>query len=472
MESVVTKGRHIPPILNAIGVACSVLGNHDLDHGVEELEDRMAECQFPWLVSNARHRDSGEPLAGAEVKLIIDHGGWKIGLLGLIEWEWILTLRTLEPDDIDFEDFVAAGDRLAEELIADGADLVVALTHMRQPNDERLAKEQSGKIDIVLGGHDHSYGIQQTTPHGTFVVKSGTDFRDFTWFTVDLPSKQFHSFVRERITGECDKDSLVSSITERYVSIVGDTMDEILGYTGVDLDARFSSIRTGETNLGNFICDVLRFLETPADVCLLNSGTFRADRIISKGPIRVLDLMQLFPMIDETVEVELTGEKLLQALENGVSQYPRLEGRFPQVSGVKFTFNPRKPPGNRIGADKVLVGGEPLDLERNYRLLTKEYLHAGKDGYDCLESCKVLVPAENLPCIQSQIRNHFKRLSVLNKLHNLTERQEGLVRKALVRMRTSSHVKESGDLTCMMEEHHEFCVHPVLEGRIRLEDAD
>lgn len=86
-----------------------------------------------------------------------------------------------------------------------------------------------------------------------------------------------------------------------------------------------------------------------------------------------------------------TGEKLVAALENGVSQYPKLEGRFPQVAGVQFVFDPSAEPGSRVLRDSVKVGDEYLDPKATYRMVTKAYMHQGRDGYSMLIDCPVLV---------------------------------------------------------------------------------
>jgi 5'-nucleotidase len=78
-------------------------------------------------------------------------------------------------------------------------------------------------------------------------------------------------------------------------------------------------------------------------------------------------------------------------LENGVSQYPRLEGRFPQVAGISFGFDPEMPPGQRIDPQFVRIGDEYLTPDQHYRMATKKYVATGKDGYDCLRDAKVLV---------------------------------------------------------------------------------
>lgn len=88
---------------------------------------------------------------------------------------------------------------------------------------------------------------------------------------------------------------------------------------------------------------------------------------------------------------KFSGEIILLALENGVSKYPELEGRFPQVAGVKFAFDPDAPPGSRVDPLLVRIGDEYLVMNQNYKLSTKNYLHNGCDGYTMLHNCEELV---------------------------------------------------------------------------------
>lgn len=107
--------------------------------------------------------------------------------------------------------------------------------------------------------------------------------------------------------------------------------------------------------------------------------------------------------------LQLTGLQLLEALENGVSQYPKLEGRFPQVSGISFTFDHTQPSGSRVLTETVRVGNLPLREEQIYRLCTKGYIgQQGKDGYDVFRKCKQLVPEDEGPILFSMIRDHFE----------------------------------------------------------------
>ena len=83
-------------------------------------------------------------------------------------------------------------------------------------------------------------------------------------------------------------------------------MDEVLGDFSVALDGKFSSIRTSETNLGNFICDVI-MAACNADVTILNSGTLRSDRVHLAGRFTMRDLMTILPMLDTLCVLEVTG---------------------------------------------------------------------------------------------------------------------------------------------------------------------
>lgn len=77
--------------------------------------------------------------------------------------------------------------------------------------------------------------------------------------------------------------------------------------------------------------------------------------------------------------------------------YPKLEGRFLQVSGVSFAFDPAKPAGKRVDPKFVRIGDQYLEPESKYRLVTKAYLYAGKDGFDSLPRGKILVYTQHLP---------------------------------------------------------------------------
>lgn len=159
------------------------------------------------------------------------------------------------------------------------------------------------------------------------------------------------------------------------------------------------------------MCDVI-LAATGADLVLLNSGTFRSDQIHPPGEFTMKDLVNIVPMRDPLRILNITGQQLLDMLENGVSMYPKLEGRFPQVAGVSFAFSPFKPPGERVDAMFIRIGDEYLKLDQKYRLATKSYLHSGCDGYVMLRNAEVDMLEDECPELGLAIQNHFQAINI------------------------------------------------------------
>lgn len=132
--------------------------------------------------------------------------------------------------------------------------------------------------------------------------------------------------------------------------------------------------------------------------------------------------MNCFPFEDPCVVIEVTGQAIVEALENGVGTYPALEGRFPQVSGISFAFDPSKPAGSRCS--EVEIAGAPVDLKRPYKLCTREYMVRGKDGFTSLlleehgGVAKSIVDEENGLLISIILRQYFMSLKVLGRWKN------------------------------------------------------
>ncbi|XP_022779638.1 5'-nucleotidase-like isoform X2 [Stylophora pistillata] len=469
--SSVTGGKQMIPILNALNVHVAVFGNHDFDFGVDELMEFSAATNCPWLLSNVIDNVTGKQLAGGIIKHIIEWREKKIGFIGLVEEEWLVTLATVDREEVTYFDFVTEGTKLAKELRQEGAEFVVALTHMREPNDRRLAEQVTG-IDLILGGHDHDYFAEKI--NGIHVIKSGTDFREFSIITVTFEdnnnrSSSNNSFSIEvqriEITSDIPEDTEVKSTVDKYVGEMNNLMEEVIGEVQLELDGRFSSMRTKETNLGNFITDIIQNV-TEVDCVILNSGTLRSDTIHPPGKFKMKDLSAILPMPDVLVVLELTGDQILEALENGVSQWPKLEGRFPQVAGMKFSFNPDKDPGCRILEDSVSIDNEPLVKDKRYKVCTKSYLAKGKDGYRVFSKGKVLVDEEDGPILNTIVRNHFRSINIVRGV----TKSKSSHRQSLVMRHRSSEIIDDGNqkssLISLEKEH--ISISPKVEGRITM----
>ncbi|KAJ4289351.1 hypothetical protein N0V88_007102 [Collariella sp. IMI 366227] len=185
LESSITKGSHMVPFLNAIGTQCACVGNHDLDFGVMQYRYLTSKCNFPWLLANVLDPALGEgvPLGNAQkTHMITASNGIKIGFLGLGEREWLDTINSLPPNII-YRSASEVARELVPQLRAEGADIIIALTHMREPNDNKLATQLGGEnIDIILGGHDHFYA--HSLINGTHVLRSGSDFKQLSYLEV------------------------------------------------------------------------------------------------------------------------------------------------------------------------------------------------------------------------------------------------------------------------------------------------
>jgi 2',3'-cyclic-nucleotide 2'-phosphodiesterase (5'-nucleotidase family) len=160
----------------------------------------------------------------------------------------------------------------------------------------------------------------------------------------------------------------------RYARQVDSLLHRAIGETQVDLDG--AHVRTGETNLGDFVADVMR-QTAGAEAALINGGTIRTS--IPQGKITVKDIYAVLPFDNYLVAISLTGAQVKAALEHGLARLEESAGSFPQVSGLTFTYSRSAPAGARV--KDVTVGGQPLDLQKDYVVATNDYLVAGGDGY-------------------------------------------------------------------------------------------
>ncbi|KAI9183847.1 hypothetical protein H9P43_002899 [Blastocladiella emersonii ATCC 22665] len=431
LESSISKGQHLVPVLNLMGIDASVYGNHDFDFGVPQLVELAGKTNFPWLLSNV-WEESGELLAKGRESLVLDVDGTKVGIIGLVEKEWLDTIVSLPPNLV-YKDFCAVGRSLAQSLRAEHAcTVVVALTHMRQPNDELLAASVP-EIDLVLGGHDHFVqvvadaalpGAPRGRP-GAVVVKSGTDFRDLGVLTLHLdPDTRAVVDVQVRHTSVPPETPATPSVAALLADIqdqLARKLQKAVAITHTPLDARSASVRLEESAVGSFVADVVR-RAYDADIALLCGGTIRSDAVYGPGEITIRDVMEMFPFEDPVVVIDVTGEQVWGALENGVSMWPKQEGRFPQVSGLSFEFDPSLPPGSRVlSVTMTCTAFEhlPLDRAQTYRVATRNYLADGHDGFTSLVPHTTVVDDESGMLITTILRKYFLGLKTVKAMSRL-----------------------------------------------------
>ncbi|CAK7212117.1 hypothetical protein SCUCBS95973_001333 [Sporothrix curviconia] len=422
LESSVTKGSHMVPILNRLGTACACVGNHDLDFGVKQFEYLTGKCTFPWLVANIFDPSLGEGVPIGHMQqtcMITSSNGIKIGIIGLGEREWLDTVNALPPN-ILYKSATEVARVFIPELRKAGAEMIIVLSHAREPNDVKLAENLGGEADLILGGHDHYYS--HNFVNGTHVLRSGSDFKQLSYLeawrrprAAGGTSKGGWDFAirRRDITSSIAKDKPTHDLVEELTAKLKQSLEKAVGWTAAPLDARFTTVRLKESNLGNFVCDIMR-LHYQADCVVMASGTIRGDQVYPPGPVRIKDITDCFPFEDPVVVLRVTGQAILDALENGVSLYPALE-----VSNIKYEFDPSRPAGSRIMAWEI--GGHLPDLQKTYVLCTRGYMARGKDGYTSLlaksegGAAEEIVDEESGILISMMLRQYFMALKVLDQ---------------------------------------------------------
>ncbi|UNI20523.1 hypothetical protein JDV02_006602 [Purpureocillium takamizusanense] len=438
------QGRHMVPVLNSIGTDCACVGNHDYDFGIKQFEHLASKCDFPWLLANVLDPALGDnvPMGNAKrTHMLTTSNGIKVGLIGLGEREWLATINSLPPNLI-YKSASATARELVPQLRAQGADIVICLSHMREPNDNKLAEQTDGIMDIILGGHDHYYS--HSFIKGTHVLRSGTDFKQLSYIEVrrkgDGGGWDFDIWRRD-VTSDVAEDEHAAQLVRDLTSKLQSSLSRPAGWTATPLDARFSTVRTRESNIGNFVCDVMRRYHN-ADCALMASGTIRGDQIYPPGAVRIKDIVTCFPFEDPVVLLRVKGQAIWDALENSVSTYPALEGRFPQVSRIEFEFDPRKERGKRLNWMKI--GGEPCEPQRKYTLATRGYMGRGKDGYMSLlvasegGEAEELVDEENGILISTMLRQYFMGLQTVGRWKKLPTHWVGVAEEADVPKSPSS----------------------------------
>jgi len=141
-------------------------------------------------------------------------------------------------------------------------------------------------------------------------------------------------------------------------------------------------MRSEETNGANMIADIIYTEYESLDLVMLNAGTLRANSVVQAGPIKRRFFADLLPMNDKIFLIKMSGKTVTEMFENAVSAYPKLDGRFPAISGCTLKFDAAEEPGNRI--IDLTVKGNKIEMDKKYTVAVKEYIFLGKDGFTML----------------------------------------------------------------------------------------
>jgi 2',3'-cyclic-nucleotide 2'-phosphodiesterase (5'-nucleotidase family) len=385
----------------------ATFGNHefdDRDPGI--LLGRTAQADFPWVSSNVLFRSSleaaGEPLSrrlnNVHETLVRELDGVKLGVFGL----------TVDATDRDYVRYAAVDPkerkdlvrRMLDRLREQGAQMIVALTHQNLADDEKLAADFP-EIDVIAGGHEHFF-IQRRVGR-TWITKADSDIQSAVIYDVDfLPGRPVDARPRKLELGaEVIPDAQLQAHVAQYEAQLLKELAkgqpardglEVVGHTEKLLEGVETAVRGRETALGNFLADVVR-RRMDTDVAFVNGGGIRINDNIPPGPITRLDLEGVFYFDNQLVAFELSGAELLAVLNNSVRKVHLGDGRFLQVSGMRFRYRRlgmADSPRFEVRAEDVEIrqrsdsGFKPLDPARRYTVGTTDFIWQSgyKDGYE------------------------------------------------------------------------------------------
>jgi 5'-nucleotidase len=418
------KGKQMVAALNAAGLDIATLGNHEFDFGPDVLRERMKESRFAYTIANVFDKQTGKPFGGASAYIIRELRGVRLAIFGLLLAE-TATLSAPGPG-VRFDDPITVGKRLSRKLRRQGVDVIIALTHLPMRDDKRLAAEAD--VDLIVGGHEHE--LLESFAGRTLITKMGSDARNlgridlnFTRVAAGPRSRslahrassrahvqlQSADFQAIPVTDAIQDDPEVAAVVGEYEKQLNVSLGEVIGKTSVVLDARASVVRFGESNLGNFLADVYK-QALGADCALVNSGGIRSDATYGPGDLTKKDVLSILPFENTLVKVRVTGAHIKRLLENGVSVAGEEDGRFPQVSGLKFKYDARLPVGSRVTS--IEVGGSAIGPEKSYTMAVSAYVLGGGDGYD-FKGAEVLVKPEEGPVEPDAVMEAIKKMGTI-----------------------------------------------------------
>lgn len=405
VASSLTLGRHMIEMMNVIGVDVAVVGNHEFDHGPEVLRERLAESRFPWLASNLRQKRDDALFAEARAFTLYEFGGVKIAMIGVVTDQ---TPQGSRPGpELIFDEPVAVAATLAAGLRKQGiADIVIALTHLDIADDRKLAR--TGKVDLILGGHDHE--VMAEIVSGVPIFKAGSDARNLVAATlvVDTEHRKIDriDWVLEAIVAE--PHAGVQALIEHYDDAIDKALNVTIGKTDTALDGRTATLRSRESTMGNLVADAFRDA-LGTDIGIVNGGGMRLDAVIAPGPITRKDIKRLLPLENHVYKLEISGANLTALFDNlagslGKDQGHRGAAQYPHVSGMRAVLQPGNGPGHRVA--QLEIAGKSIVADQKYSIAVSDFLASGRGNYDLLKGQARLM-AEDLAPLETVIVMQF-----------------------------------------------------------------
>ncbi len=425
-----TDGRALVELMNVVGYDVAVPGNHEFDYGMDNFLTLANEvAQYPYTAANFTYKE--EPVFAPYI--VKEFDGVKLAFVGVTTPKTITSstptyfqdengeyVYAFSQDDTGAK-FYAAIQSAVDAARAEGAQYVIVCGHLGteetcEPYTSIDVIYNVSGIDAVLDGHAHevmdSNVVKGKDGNDVVRVACGTKLAHIGALTI-TPDGQISSALYTwdqevspveyyGLTGAV-VDAVNAKVAELDVirqTIVAKTETALHIYDPVATDVRI--IRNAETNLGDLCADAYRAM-SGADVAFVNGGGIRAQ--IPAGDITLDQIFSVHPFGNVMCMVEVTGQQILDALEWGARNTPGENGGFLQVSGLTYeihTYIASSCTSDDNGmftgvageyrVKNVVVGGEPLDVNKTYTLASHNYmLKSAGDGYAMFDGAKLLI---------------------------------------------------------------------------------
>ncbi|MEO0632803.1 MAG: bifunctional UDP-sugar hydrolase/5'-nucleotidase [Pseudomonadota bacterium] len=376
------KGAAEAEFMEQMGYDAMAVGNHEFDDGPAGLQGFVDTVSFPVISGNLDL--SGEATLNGKVEdhVVLEVGGKKIGVISALATD---TVETSSPGpNVIFQDEIEALSADVASLESQGVDIIIALTHVGLPVDLDIAAAVPG-IDVVIGGHSHTLmeGDAYPTMVGNTAVAQAYAYTKYLGhLTVTLDDSGVvtaASGAPMLLDASVEPDAAFAARIAEMGAPIEEMKTRVVAEAASAIEGDRSVCRVQECPMGSLIADAMlaRVKDQGIDIAIQNGGGIRAS--IDAGEVTMGEVLTVLPFQNTLSTFQVSGQAMIDALENGVSQIEEVKGRFPQVAGMSFVFDAAQPAGARIS--DVMVGGAPIDPAKMYGVVSNNYVRNGGDGY-------------------------------------------------------------------------------------------
>ncbi|TJW11573.1 MAG: bifunctional metallophosphatase/5'-nucleotidase, partial [Mesorhizobium sp.] len=392
------KGKTEGEFLNQMKFDAMELGNHEFDDGESALAPFLDMIQFPVLGANVKANDQSKLGDRVKPSIVLEVGGQKIGIVGAVTND---TPELASPGpNINIEDDVKSITAEVEKLKGQGINKIIAVTHIGYKRERDVIAKIPG-IDVVVGGHSHSL-LSNTDPKAEGPYPTMVDNPDGYKVPVVQAasySKYLGEFkvvfddngVVKQASGDpihLDKSITPDPAVLARIKELGAPIEALknkeVAETTKPIDGSRDNCRARECEMGNLVSDAVldRVKDQGVEIVISNGGGLRAS--IDQGTVTMGEVLTVLPFQNTVATFQISGKDLIAGLENGLSQLEDGAGRFPQVAGLKYSFDKSAAPNaGRVKSVEVMEGGAwtPLNPDKDYLVATNNYVRQGGDGY-------------------------------------------------------------------------------------------